>query len=160
MKGEVVGIGRGAQSYIFIDGLEELITFLKSADPKLKRGVQKSLKEAMSPVLTKARANASAIADDGTYSSSLSVSSRKGGMSYVLKSTDPAAGVKEFARHGATYRPKSTDKRRNARKMRSFPVGVPRRANAPRVMVRAVEDSTDEILDRIDSALEQVLEER
>ncbi len=160
MKGEVVGIGRGAQSYIFIDGLEELITFLKSADPKLKRGVQKSLKEAMSPVLTKARANASAIADDGTYSSSLSVASRRGGMSYVLKSTDPAAGVKEFARRGATYRPKSTDKRRNARKMRSFPVGVPRRANAPRVMVRAVEDSTDEILNRIDSALEQVLEER
>lgn len=160
MKGEVVGIGRSAQSFIYIDGLEELIIFLKSADPKLKRGVQKSLKEAMTPVLTKARANASAIADDGTYSSSLGIASRKGGMSYVLKSTDPAAGVKEFARRGATYRPKPSDKRQNARKMRSYPVGVPRRANAPRVMVRAVEDSTEEILDRVDSALAQVLEER
>ena len=160
MKGEVVGIGRNAQSFVYVDGLEELMTFLKSADPKLKRGVQKSLKEAMSPVLINGRANASAIADDGTFASSLRIASRMNGMTYSLKSTDPAAGVKEFAHLGATYRPKPIDKRRNARKMRSFPVGVPRRANAPRVMVRAVEDSTQEVLNRVDAALERVLETR
>jgi hypothetical protein len=41
--------------------------------------------------------------------------------------------------------------------MASFPVGVPRRANQPRVMVPAVNDSVDEVKSRIDAKLEQVL---
>lgn len=156
MNGSI--ISGGNRSFVQIEGLESLMRFLKDADPQLKKATQKGLKEAMGPVLTRARANASSIAANGTFSASLSIASRKNGSSYVLKSTDPAAGVKEFARPGATYRPKPYDKRRNARGMRSFPVGVPRRANAPRVMVRAVDDSTDEILERIDSALAAVFD--
>ena len=107
-------------------------------------------------MLTRARANAQRIADDGTYANSLSIRSRSNG-NVVLRSNDEAAGVKEFAHRGATYKPKSTDKRRNARKMRSFPVGVPKRANQPRVMVPAVNDSIDEVKTRIDAQLEMVL---
>lgn len=141
---------------VSIEGLDSLMRFLKTADPELRKAIQQGLKEAAQPVLTRARANAQRIADDGTYANSLSIRSRANG-NVVLRSNDEAAGVKEFARRGATYKPKPTDKRRNARKMASFPVGVPRRANQPRVMVPAVNDSVDEVKSRIDAKLEQVL---
>lgn len=141
---------------VHIDGLDSLMRFLKDADPQLRKALQDGLKEAAQPVLTRARANAQSIADDGTYQRSLSIRARANG-GVVLRSNDEAAGVKEFARRGATYKPKSSDKRRNARKMKSFPVGVPRRANPPRVMVSAVNDSVEEVKTRIDAKLEEVL---
>ena len=141
---------------VSIDGLDTLMRFLKDSDPQMRKALQKGLKDAAQPVLTRARANAQRIADDGTYANSLSIRSRSNG-NVVLRSNDEAAGVKEFAHRGATYKPKSTDKRRNARKMRSFPVGVPKRANQPRVMVPAVNDSIDEVKTRIDAQLEMVL---
>lgn len=134
-----------------VKNLDSTMRWLAQADPKLKRALQRGLKEAASPVLDKARANGHRIADDGTYASSLSIASRAGGAQYVLKSTDPNAGVKEFAKPGATYR---HGPGRGVRK-----VGVPRRANNPRVMVRAVEDSAEEVKDRIDKCLAEVLNE-
>lgn len=142
-----------------IEGLAELIQWTKTADAKLKRAMVKGLKEASGPVLNRARANASAIAYRGTYTGSLSIASRKSGAEIVLKSTDPAAGVKEFARRGSYYRVKYGDKRRNARKMRYFPVGAPRRANPPRVMIPAVNDSSEEIMLDLVNAIDRVLEE-
>lgn len=144
---------------IHIEGLKELIAWLKESDAHMLRGLKKGLKEAAQPVLQKARANASKIADDGTYASSLSISSRQSGASILLRSTDEQAGVKEFAKVGSTYRVKPSDKRRNARRMHYFPVGASRRANPPRVMVPAVNDSVDEVKDRITQELERVLQE-
>lgn len=141
---------------VHIEGLDSLMRFLKDADPQMRKALQAGLKEAADPVLTRARANAQRIADDGTYANSLSIRARANG-GVVLRSNDVAAGVKEFARRGATYTPKPTDKRRNARKMKSFPVGVPKRANQPRVMVPAVNDSIEEVKTRIDAKLEEVL---
>lgn len=155
----ITTINGGSNQYVHIEGLESLMRFLRNADPKLKKAMQKGLKEAVSPVLERARSKAWSIADDGTYASSLSIASRKNGVEYVLKSTDVAAGVKEFARPGARYKPKSTDRRRNARNMSSFPVGVPHRANKPRAMVPAVEESQQEVIDRISVFLERALEE-
>lgn len=147
------------QLKIHIEGLKELIQWLKESDPKLKRGLAKGLKQAAQPVLQKARANASRIADDGTYAASLSISARQNGAQILLKSSDPQAGVKEFAHVGSRYAVKSTDKRRNARKMRYFPVGASRRANPPRVMVPAVNDSVEIVKENISQALEEVLKE-
>lgn len=141
---------------VSIDGLDSLMRFLKDSDPQMRKALQKGLKDAAQPVLARARANAQRIADDGTYANSLSIRSRESG-GIVLRSNDVAAGVKEFARRGATYRPKPSDKRRNARKMRSFPVGVPKRANQPRAMVPAVNDSVEEVKARINAKLEEVL---
>ena len=141
---------------ISIDGLDTLMRFLKDSDPQMRKAIQQGLKEAAQPVLSKARANAQKIADDGTFAGSLSIRAYANG-SIRLRSNDEAAGVKEFAHQGARYKPKATDRRRNARKMRSFPVGVPHRANQPRVMVPAVNDSVDEVKNRIDAKLEQVL---
>ena len=158
MKTDVVVFRSGGNfNYsVSIDGLDSLMRFLKDADPQLRKALQQGLKDAANPVLTLARANARRIADDGTYANSLSIRARANG-GVVLRSNDEAAGVKEFARRGATYKPKPSDKRRNARKMRSFPVGVPKRANQPRVMVPAVNDSIDEVKSRIDAKLEEVL---
>lgn len=158
MNTDVVVFKSGANfNYsVSIDGLDSLMRFLKDSDPQLRKALQKGLKDAAQPVLTRARANAQRIADDGTYANSLSIRSRSNG-NVLLRSNDEAAGVKEFAHRGATYKPKSSDKRRNARKMRSFPVGVPKRANQPRVMVPAVNDSIEEVKTRIDAQLEMVL---
>ena len=153
-----------------IEGLDSLSRWLKESNPKLKKALVRGLKEAMSPVLQKARANGRFIQDDGTYAESLSVASRAAGAQYVLKSTDPAAGVKEFARPGATRLAgkgaKSSTQRARKRAgeqlapgLRAVRVGVPHRANPPRVMISAVEGSTQEVVDRIDKAMADVLRE-
>lgn len=148
--------GGGFNRRISIDGLSSLMRFLETSDPRMQKAIRDGLKEAASPILTRGRANGRAIADDGTYAESLSISVTSRG-NIKFRSTDPAAGVKEFARVGATYVPSPADKRRNARKMRRFPVGVPRRANPPRVMIPAVEDSVEDVKTRIDLKLEEVL---
>ncbi len=153
-----------------VEGLDSLHRWLKSADPKLDKAMRRGLKESMGPVLKQARANGRYIQDDGTYAESLSTASRKGGVQYVLKSTDPAAGVKEFAKPGATRlvgkSAKSSTQRARKRAgmpladgLREVRVGVPRRANPPRVMIPAVHDSADEVVTRIDERLARVLEE-
>lgn len=143
---------------VHIDGLSSLMRHLKESDPKLRKATAEGLKEAAQPVLTKARANASRIADDGTYRQSLAITTRRNGANIVLKSTDPAAPVKEFARLGAKTITSKGTPLANARLRKRSGVGVPRRAYAPRVMVPAVNDSTDEVMLRIQRRLARVLE--
>lgn len=145
---------------IKIEGLEVLIRGLKLTNPKLLKALKKSLKEACRPVLRKARANAQAIADDGTYAESIALSSRKAGLKYVLKSTDPAAGVKEYAKLGAvTLRSRTNSELSRTRLRKHSGVGVPHRANAPRAMQPAIESEADEIVEAIDAAIEKTLQE-
>lgn len=143
---------------IQVKGLDDLLFFLRNSDKEMNAAMRHGLKEAAQPVLQRARANASTIQDDGTMKGSLSIAARRSGAEIVLRSTDEAAGVKEFANQGAVYATKWGDRRQNARKMRMFPVGVPHRANAPRVMVPAVEKSRDEVLRKLDRCLEDALE--
>lgn len=154
MNTEIVG-RKGAYT-VNVEGLDNLMAFLKESDPKMRKGLQAGLKDAGQPVLSKARANARNIARTGDFERSLSLRSGVKGALY-LRSNDEAAGVIEFAKQGATYKPKATDKRRNARKMLRFPVGVPHRANPPRAMIPAVNDSVDIVRDRIAMRLEEVL---
>jgi hypothetical protein len=142
-----------------IDGLSDLMSYLKEADTRLQKAMIEGLKKAASPVLNTARTYAHYIQDDGTYASSLSIASRKSGTQYVLKSDDPAAPVKEFANREATYIPSRSDKRTNARKMSSFPVGVPNRSYPPRVMVNAVNRNQETVLTNITTAINEVLEQ-
>lgn len=143
-----------------VKGLDNLLNWLRHADPKLEKAMRDGLKEAASPVLDRARANARQIQDDATYANSLSISSRKGGAQYVLKSTDPAGPVKEFAHEGAVMLRSRTDTERSRRMVANRArVGVPHRANAPRVMVPAVKDSSDEVKGRIEECMAKVLKE-
>ena len=133
-----------------IKGLDELLNRLKYTDRNLERAFKKGLKEAVQPVLNRARSRAHAIADDGTYAASLAISSRSNGAVYVLKSGDKAAGVKEFAKPGAVAL-------KGPRKGKR--VGVPHRANKPRAMGPAVEESEQEVLDAIELRMQEVLDE-
>lgn len=142
-----------------VKNLEETLNWLAHVDPKMQKALKKGLKEAMSPVLEKARANARKIQDDGTYSESLSVAQRKSGVEWVLKSTDPQAGVKEFAKPGAVVvRSRTNSKRSRTMLALHSRIGVPR-GLPPRVMVPAVEASENEVRDRIDAAMAEVLNE-
>lgn len=145
--------------YIDIEGLKDLVDWAKKADPELKKAMNKGLKTASKPVLARAKANASAIQDDGTYKNSLTISQRKSGSQYLLRSTDPAAPVKEYARPGAKTRTSKGTKLADARLRMHSGVGVPHRANAPRVMIPAVNDSADEVMSLMENAIAEVLKE-
>lgn len=142
-----------------VKGLDETLNWLAHVDPKLQKALKKGLKEAMSPVLKAARANARKIQDDATYSDSLSVAQRKNGVEWVLKSDDYAAGVKEFANPGATVvRSRTNSKRSRTMLALHSRIGVPR-GLPPRAMVPAVEESENEVRNRIDAAMAEVLNE-
>lgn len=153
-----------------IEGLDSLLRWAKDADPKMQRALKRALKESMGPVLEEARANGRYIQDDGTYADSLSVGSRASGAQYVLKSTDPAAGVKEYAKPGAMRlvgkSSRSSTQRARLRAgmplgpgLRAVRVGVPHRAMPPRVMIAAMETESPAIKNRVDSRIEEVLKE-
>lgn len=159
MAGEVRYSAADGSYYVEIEGLQDLMKWAKDADKDLKKAMSKGLKTAATPVLEKARANAQVIADDGTFAQSLSISQRKNGSQYVLRSTDPAAPVKEYARIGAKTRTSKGTPLADARLAKRSGVGVPLRANAPRVMIPAINDSVDEVKAQMEKAINEVLEE-
>lgn len=152
----ITTINDGRLVRVNVGGLSSLMKTLKESDLEMHQAMQRGLAESARPLLAKARANAERIADDGTYASSMSIVVRQSG-GIALRTTDPAAGVKEFARPGAVYKPKSTDKRRNARKMNSFPVGVPKRANQPRALYPAIDSEYQALASRIAQKIDEVL---
>lgn len=159
-----------------IEGLDSLLKWAKEADPRMHKALRRALKESMAPVLREARANGRYIQDDGTYADSLSIGSRASGAQYVLKTTDPAAGVKEYAKPGAMRlvgkSSRSSTQRARLRAglslsprggiaagLRAVRVGVPHRAHPPRVMIPAVETETEGIKSRVEARLDEVLKE-
>lgn len=170
------------RKFVEVKGLDDLIKRLHDLNPKLEKALKKGLKESAQPVLQTARAKAQAIAYSGklrpyqiAYKDSLSIASRQGGSLYVLKSTDPAAGVKEYAHVGATRlvgkssRSSIQRKRKRARNkmgltidapgLREVRVGVPRRANPPRVMIPAIQGNEWLVRSNIEVAMAKVLKE-
>lgn len=159
MKTEILALRPGGGNFSYVvsmPGFDYLMRFLKDADPKMRKALQAGLKDAAQPVLTKARANARKIADDGTFAASMSIRAYSNG-SIRLRSNDAAAGVKEFANIGAKTVSSKGTQLADARLRKGSGVGVPRRANPPRAMVPAVNDSVEEVKSRIDARLEQVL---
>lgn len=159
MNTKTVYFGRSDTGHfeIQIDGLSTLMEFLGKANPDFRNAVKQGLREAASPILSRAHGKAMSIADDGTYSASLSIKTRANG-NLVLQSTDPAAAVKEFAHAGAKTITSKGTPRANARLRNRSGVGVPRRADAPRVMVPSINESVPEVKSRIERYLERVLE--
>ena len=160
-KGEQVYFASGSfgNYSVQIKGLKSILSWLKTADPKLEKAMKKSLKESGTPVLQKARANASSVS--GGFASSLSLGTKSGKDTFqvLLKSSDPIAGVREFAGPGARTITSKGTPLADARLRKHSGVGVPFRANAPRAMVPAVNDSADEVQKRMEAAIEAVLRE-
>lgn len=159
MRTEIVALrpsGGNFNLVVRVEGLDTLMRFLKDSDPQMREALKRGLRESAAPVLGRARANASRIADDYTFGNSLSIRAYASGK-VVLHSRDEAAPVKEFARLGAKTISSKGTPLANARLRKHSGVGVPRRANQPRVMVPAVNDSAEDVKSRIDAKLEEVL---
>ena len=158
MRAETIAFsGGGNLNYsLHIDGLPELMRFLKGSDLSMREALRRGMRTASKPVLTRARANARKIADDGTYAESLSIRTYVSGR-VTLHATDVAAPVKEFAKPGAVTRTSKGTPLADARLRKRSGVGVPKRANAPRVMIPAVNDSIEDVKSGIEAELEKVL---
>lgn len=138
-----------------IEGLKETLENLRIANAHGAQIVEKAIQDSGDAVLTSAQAKASGFASSGAFRSSLSTKKTKGGI--FLRSNDPAAGVIEFAHHGARTRSSKGTKLANARLAKKSGVGVPRRATQPRAMVPAVNENVLRVQNAVATALERAL---
>ncbi len=138
-----------------VQNIDTLLRWFSKVDPELEAAVKDGLKEAAEPVLTAARAHARAIASDGTFANSLSLRVYKRGV-VKLKSTDVAAGVKEFAKRGAKTRTSKGTPLANARLAKKSGVGVPA-GDPPRAMCKAINENINAVANNIEDRLDRVL---
>ena len=150
------GSGEYTHLYINIEGLDSVMRYLDSVDQELAKMFREELRDAAQPVLDAARANARVFARSGDFANSMSLRSYKNG-SVRLKSSDPAAGVIEFAKRGAVTLTSKGTPRANARLAKKSGVGVPHGANPPRAMYKAINEKSDEVKRQMDERIERVL---
>lgn len=150
------GYGDYVHLSVHVDGLDACLRYFEKVNPELEKVVKDELKEAAQPVLTAARANAQGIAATGHFASSMSLRVYKRGQ-VRLRSNDPAAGVIEFAKIGAKTLTSKGTPLANKRLALQSGVGVPRRANPPRAMYKAINEHIDAVARDIDDRLERVL---
>lgn len=141
-----------------MEGLDVLMRALAQSDKAAQQGIKSGLERAGRPVLSQARANARRIADDGTFAARMSIRFRANASRMVLYNSDPAAGVKEFARRGAKTITSKGSPRADARLRMRSGVGVPRRADAPRAMIPAVNDNIETTRALIDTEVARAFE--
>lgn len=151
------GSGNYTCLYINIDGLDSVMRYLNSVDQELAKMLRDELKDAAQPVLDAARANARTFAASGDFMNSLSLRAYKNG-AVRLKSSDPAAGVIEFAKWGAVTITSKGTPRANARLAKKSGVGVPWGSRPPRAMYKAINEKSEEVKRQMDVRIERVLE--
>ena len=141
---QVLGLG-GTTSFVELQaelgGWQELRRTLRAFDEDAERTMVKSIQETAGKVVGDSKAQASTWARTGAFRNSITRRTYARGVRIV--STDPAAGVLEYAHAGA----RSLSGRR---------VGTP--AGAPnKAMTKAVENNEDWIVQRVDAALAAAL---
>lgn len=129
-----------------IRGLAETLDALGRLDPLLKERVNDRIREVARPTLAKAKGYASGLGTlpTGHYAASLSLRKRKSGV--VFASSDPGAGVIEFANPGAVI---LTGPLRGRR------AGVPHGSHPPRALLRAILEDEEQILQSINEAVQE-----
>lgn len=142
-------------AFIHVEGLDELIEWFGETNADIETEILDGMLEAAQPILTAARANARAIADDGTFAGSLFLKANKRGK-VSLRSSDVAAGVKEFAKHGAVTRSSKGTPLANKRKLLRSGIGVPA-GEPPRAMYKAINEKANEVANNIDAKLDEIL---
>lgn len=127
-----------------IRGLAETIDALGRLDPLLRERVEDRIREAARPTLSKAKGYAAGLGTlpSGHYAASLSLRKRRSGV--VFASSDPGAGVIEFANPGALILAGPRKGRR---------AGVPHGSQPPRALLRAILDDEEQILQSINEAV-------
>lgn len=147
----VLASGGNASIAVHVDGLRDIIRVLDSGDAQSAKIAYREIGAAGARVVRSARAHATSIADDGTFASAMRIRKRANG--FVLNNSDPAAGVKEFAKLGARTISSKGSSLANARLRKRSGVGVPRRAHKPRAMVPAVNENIAHTEQRVAAAL-------
>lgn len=118
--------------------LEETITALWELDRGMASQVKAEIKRLAQPTLAKAKGYAAGLgaSPTGSFAKTISLSTRKDGV--VLRSTDPGAGVIEFANPGAIILSGVRAGRR---------AGVPNGSRPPRALVRAVLEDEESLIE-------------
>lgn len=130
--------------------LEETIKALRSVDKGAASMLLSEIRKLAKPTLAKARGYAGSIGVNGSgrYAGSLSLKTRGSGVAWV--STDPAAGVKEFANPGAVV---LTGPRAGKR------AGVPLGSNPPRALLKAVLEDQEKLIQDLNKAVDRYVGE-
>lgn len=130
--------------------LEETIKALRSVDKGAASMLLSEIRKLAKPTLAKARGYAGSLGANGTgrYAGSLSLKTRGSGVAWV--STDPAAGVKEFANPGAVV---LTGPRAGKR------AGVPLGSNPPRALLKAVLEDQEKLIQDLNKAVDRYVGE-
>lgn len=127
------------------------LTLSRLTDGKdINRKGRMALLEAAQPMLPAAKAGASAIADTGAFSRSIRLIATATSLS--LRSSDPGAGVMEYAHPGAVAR-----RGPNKGKPVGVPAGVPSRALWPAVD-RLWPEVEQHVVDAIDSYIQDYID--
>lgn len=132
-----------------VDNLEQTIAALREVDAGMAKALVREIREIAKPTLAKARGYASGLGSNptGSYARSMSLRSRATGVQ--LASSDPGAGVIEFANPGAVILA-------GPRRGRRAP--VPNGSFPPRALLRAVLDDEDSIVRRLDEAVSRYID--
>ena len=130
--------------------LEETIKALRSVDKGGASMLLSEIRKLAKPTLAKAKGYAGSIgvSNTGRYAGSLSLKTRGSGVAWI--STDPAAGVKEFANPGALI---LTGPRAGKR------AGVPLGSNPPRALLKAVLEDQESLIQGLNRAVEKYVDE-
>ena len=130
--------------------LDETIRALRKVDKGMASKLKSEIRSLAKPTLAKARQFARGIGSSpsGKYAGSLSLRTNANGVAWV--SSDPAAGVKEFANPGAII---LSGPRKGKR------AGVPQGSTPPRALLKAVLEDQDKLIRDLNKALETYVDE-
>lgn len=133
-----------------IDNLDEVVANLSAIAPRLARELKGEIRDVARPTLQKARSYASGLGSvrTGAYASSLSMRDYRTGVK--LASSDPGAGVIEFANPGALI---LTGPRAGRR------AGVPHGSMPPRALIKAVIEDEESIVQHVNDAVQRICDE-
>lgn len=129
-----------------VENLDETIKALNEFDKKAGAELKKRIREIAKPTLAKARTYGHVGSwSTGKYASSLSLKTWTNGVKFI--SSDPGAGVIEFANPGAII----LDGVRAGRR-----AGVPHGSTPPRALLRAILEDEESIIEKVNEAVQDL----
>ena len=135
----------GTYAYIRVDGVPEVISSLKNIDQNIANDFKKGLREDVQPLVSKARSFAQGLGGSGDYAASFGVRTNNKGV--YIYSSDPGAGVIEFANPGAPTR--------SGVRM-GKPAGVPS-GEPPRALVEARDEEEPQIVGAVRDRIQGII---
>lgn len=128
-----------------IYNLDETIKALNEVNDRMAKDLKSAIRDIAKPTLQKARGYAHVGAHStGAYAHSLAIRTQTNGVKFV--STDPGAGVIEYANPGALILRGERAGRR---------AGVPHGSNPPRALLKAILEDENHIVSEVSNEVEK-----